>query len=369
LSRLRLLSARNVANASTEGAASRLPRRSLTLGSESSEVWGLLANELSRLTGRSDAVFSALHRPWRWTAGRPQVAQRDWEKLRANGVALPKVLRSQRSEDGATKLLLGFGLDAVEAVHMPRAVSAGRVTLCLSSQVGCALGCRFCATAQLGLRRQLRAGEIVAQVLVAMRDHGPRHPGELTLVFMGMGEPLHNLGAVLQAISVLSDERGLGLCPRRITVSTSGLLPEIERLAVHEPRPLLAVSLNATTDEQRSSLMPINRRYPLEQLRLTLRRYPLRPRERITIEYVLLRGVNDSLADARRLADFCADFPHHINLIPFNASEGSLFAAPLEPEVNQFARALLDHRPTCVTVRRSRGQDIAAACGQLASAP
>jgi 23S rRNA (adenine2503-C2)-methyltransferase len=238
----------------------------------------------------------------------------------------------------------------------------------VSSQVGCALGCDFCATGELGLTRHLTAGEIVAQVLVAVHELGPRHPGELTLVFMGMGEPLHNFENVARAVHVLTEPRGLGLAPRRITVSTAGLVPRIDALAELARRPLLAVSLNATTDALRDVLMPINRRYPLAALVSALERYPLRARERITIEYVLLAGVNDAPDDAARLADLCAGFAHQINLIPFNARPSSRYHAPTEAALDVFARALLARRPSLVTVRRSRGRDIDGACGQLVAA-
>jgi 23S rRNA (adenine2503-C2)-methyltransferase len=248
---------------------------------------------------------------------------------------------------------------------MPRAVHGGRVTLCISSQVGCAMGCTFCATASMGFGRHLLAHEIVGQVLSSVHALGPRHPGNLTLVFMGMGEPLHNLPEVARAIRVLCDPAGLGLSTRRITVSTSGLVPEIAELGRLEARPLLAISVNATSDEQRSLLMPIGRRYPLAELRAALERFPLRPRERITVEYVLLAGINDTPEDARRLATFCASFPHQINLIPFNEHRDSEFRAPSEAIVDAFARAVLGERRTVLTVRRSRGRDVGAACGQL----
>jgi 23S rRNA (adenine2503-C2)-methyltransferase len=217
----------------------------------------------------------------------------------------------------------------------------------------------------MGFGRHLSAGEIVAQVLCVVASLGPRHPSELSLVFMGMGEPLHNLAQVARAMAVLCNGRGLGLSARRITLSTSGLVPELAALTTLRERPLLAVSLNATTDEVRSQLMPIGRRYPLAQLRAALLAYPLRPRERITIEYVLLAGINDGADDARRLADFCADFPHNINLIPYNEHPRSSFRAPSDARLGDFARALLARRPSLVTVRRSRGRDVQAACGQL----
>ena len=334
-------------------------------------------------------IFAALQRPWRWGDERPNLPSRIWDELAALGTALPQIEQEQPSSDGSTKLRLRFPAgdearrslrragaalplgpvdEQAEAVHMPRAVGTGRVTLCVSSQIGCALGCTFCATGALGLRRQLSAGEIVAQVLVVMRALGPRHPGELTLVFMGMGEPLHNLPQVARAIRILALPPGLGLPLRRITVSTAGLVPQIDELSRLRERPLLAVSLNATSDELRSRLMPINRRYPLNELRAALERYPCRAKERITVEYVLLAGVNDSERDAQRLADFCAGFPHHINLIPFNAHAHAPFSAPSEATIDAFARALLARRPCVLSVRRSRGQDVQGACGQLVAA-
>jgi len=183
---------------------------------------------------------------------------------------------------------------------------------------------------------------------------------------MGMGEPLHNFTNVTRALEVLTDARGLGLSSRRITISTAGLVPRIDALASFAPRPLLAVSVNATTNELRNELMPINRRYPLEALQATLARYPCRPRERITLEYVLLAGVNDGPDDARRLSDFGRPFRHQFNLIPYNAHPSTAFRPPSEAELERFVRGLLARGPALVTVRRSRGRDIDAACGQLA---
>jgi 23S rRNA (adenine2503-C2)-methyltransferase len=307
-------------------------------------------------------AFGQIQRPWLWQAGTPALG-RDARERATRSLRPPTLLTRQTGADGATKLLVELDNgDRVEAVHMPR---AGRVTLCISSQVGCAMGCTFCATASMGFGRHLLAHEITGQVLATLHALGPRHPGDLTLVFMGMGEPLHNLKEVARAITVLCDPAGLGLSPKRITVSTSGLVPEIDELGQLTPRPLLAISVNATTDEQRSALMPIGRRYPLAQLRAALERFPLRPRERITVEYVLLAGVNDSPEDARRLANFCASFPHQINLIPFNEHHATEFRAPTEQTVAAFARAVLGERRTVLTVRRSRGRDVGAACGQL----
>jgi 23S rRNA (adenine2503-C2)-methyltransferase len=330
------------------------------------QAWGLLPEELAALgVPAAEATFERLQRPWLWHAGAPVVSRAARGLLSELGLSLPSIVERVPSSDGSCKLLLGLGTERIEAVHMPRAVGSGRVTLCISSQVGCAMGCTFCATASMGFQRQLSAGEIVAQIAAVASALGPRHPSELTLVFMGMGEPLHNLTEVSRAVRVLCHPRGLGLSPRRITISTSGLVPEIELLAQLPTRPLLAISLNATTDEVRREIMPIGRRYPLAQLAATLARFPLRPREHITVEYVLLRGVNDSDDDARRLADFCAPFSHNINLIPFNEHSLSSFRAPDESVVDRFARAVLDRRPSLLTVRRSRGRDVQAACGQL----
>ncbi|HET7545234.1 MAG TPA: 23S rRNA (adenine(2503)-C(2))-methyltransferase RlmN [Polyangiaceae bacterium] len=355
------------------------PRR---VGQDQPSAYAALPAELAALGFRNpEHAFGQLQRAWAWRAGAPLLGRDDRALAAALSLTLPRLVSQSSAEDGSTKLLFelsgpergrashateqgrsSHAADRVEAVHMPR---AGRVTLCISSQVGCAMGCTFCATASMGFGRHLLAHEIIGQVLVAMHELGPRHPGDLTLVFMGMGEPLHNLSQVARAIGVLCHPAGLGLSARRITVSTSGLVPEMAELRALEPRPLLAISVNATTDEQRAALMPIGKRYPLSELRAALERFPLRPRERITVEYVLLAGVNDSLEDARRLAQFCAGFPHQINLIPFNEHRLSEFRAPSEAVVDAFARAILAERRTVLTVRRSRGRDVGAACGQL----
>ena len=340
-------------------------RRSVSAGATS--AYAVLPADLAALGfGNPEHAFGQLQRPWAWRAGAPALGRADRASSAQLSLVPPRLLTRSSAADGSTKLLFelvsGERRDRVEAVHMPR---AGRVTLCISSQVGCAMGCTFCATASMGFGRHLLAHEIVGQVLVTMHELGPRHPGDLTLVFMGMGEPLHNLPEVAHALRVLCHPAGLGLSARRITVSTSGLVPEIGELGRLEPRPLLAISVNATTDEQRTALMPIGRRYPLAELRAALERFPVRPRERITVEYVLLAGVNDSPDDARRLANYCASFPHQINLIPFNEHRVAEFRAPAEAVVDEFARAVLNERRTVLTVRRSRGRDVGAACGQL----
>lgn len=265
--------------------------------------------------------------------------------------------------DDTRKLLFKLGADAsVEAVLIP---DPPRLTLCISSQAGCAMGCRFCATARLGLRRNLGPTGIVGQVLGAREL---LRPGERisNLVFMGMGEPLANYDAVVEAIRILMADWGLGLSGRRITVSTVGLVPALQRL-VRETPVQVAISLSATTDEQREHLMPVNRRYPLRVLFDACRTLPIAQRRRITFEYVMLDGVNDSMDDVRRLVSLLHGIRAKVNLIPFNPFSGAGFAGSPRPTIARFQAALLS-RGVHATVRESRGRDIQAACGQLALA-
>ena len=319
--------------------------------------------------GRAEHIFGMLQRPWTWLGlGAPRVSKqiREWMASRLDQ-SLPVILERSLSADGSTKVVLSLADgERIEAVHMPREVRNPRVTLCLSSQVGCAMGCTFCATGSMGLRRNLSAGEIVGQVLVLLRELGPERPHAITLVFMGMGEPLHNLDNLHKAIRILNFEQGLNISTRRITVSTSGLVSGIERLAKMTPRPWLALSLNATTDEARGRIMPVNRAWNLERLRLALSQWPLDAREKLTIEYVLIEGVNDTVADAERLADWMGELRagHNLNLIRMNAHGASAFQEPREDCVTAFANRLKE-RGCFVTVRKSRGRDIQGACGQL----
>ena len=255
----------------------------------------------------------------------------------------------------------------VESVYMPE---QDRRTLCLSTQVGCAVGCTFCLTGTMGLARNLGPGEIVDQVHRANRRlvelglfEGER---PLTnLVFMGMGEPLANYGAVKEALDLLLSPRGPNFSHRHVTVSTSGLVPAMKLLGKETPVKL-AVSLNATTDAVRDAIMPVNRRWPIAELIRACREFPARNGRRITFEYVLLHGVNDSLEDAGRLADLLRGIPAKVNLIPYNENPGLGFAAPPAERVVAFQEALAARNLT-VVVRRNRGRDISAACGQLAS--
>jgi len=252
-----------------------------------------------------------------------------------------------------------------------------KLTQCISSQVGCALDCTFCATAKLGFGRNLRAGEIVDQVYRARALLRSLPPDDRTLragadhvtnlVFMGMGEPLHNLAEVRRAIDILCDPHGMGFSARRITVSTAGLVPAIARLGESAgPRPNLAISLNATTDAVRDELMPINRKWNLSSLLAAVRAFPLERRRRVTFEYVLLAGINDSLDDARRLPELLRGIPSKVNLIPWNPHPLSPFERPSDEAVAAFQDEL-KARGLAAYVRRSRGVDIDAACGQLAA--
>ena len=240
-----------------------------------------------------------------------------------------------------------------------------RATLCVSSQVGCAMNCQFCLTAKMGLLRNLSAAEIVEQVVIARRQF----PGTWisNVVFMGMGEPLHNLDNVIAATHILCDDHGLGLSARRVTVSTSGLIPAIKRFFAESPA-RLAVSINATTDEVRDWIMPVNRKYPLADLLAALRALPLRRRERLTLEYVLLEGVTDTPEDAERLAALVAGLPCKLNLIPFNPHPGSEFRRPAPERIAAFKAALQAHHLN-TSIRTTRGDERMAACGQLGSGP
>lgn len=274
-------------------------------------------------------------------------------------LALPRVEREQTSRDGTRKLLLRLeDGERVETVLIP---DEDRLTQCVSSQAGCAMGCAFCRTGAAGLSRNLSAAEIVGQVVLGQRLAAPARV--TNVVFMGMGEPLHNLEQVAGAFRVMSSDHGLNITRRRLTVSTCGLVPAMRRLPA-EMLPSLAVSLNATTDEVRDRIMPVNRRHPLAELLGAMRELPLPARARYTVEYVLLGGVNDTLEDARRLVRLLSGLRCKVNLISYNPHEDSPFRAPEPAAVEAFQGHLLEKNFTAV-VRRSRGQDILAACGQL----
>ena len=316
------------------------------------------------------------------------------EKLAAEtSVALPTVRQRYQSSDGSVRYLLGLGDKndfttprgagqaeftevpekkkatskkpaSVEAVFMP---SEARQTICISTQAGCAVDCQFCMTAQLGLIRNLTPGEILAQVLLPLEEHKENLTPQTNVVLMGQGEPLLNFENVMAAMRILLDQSGIGLAPKHVTLSTSGIVPGIEKLAQEKVRPKLAISLNASSDAQRDLLMPINKKYPLGKLLAACRNFPRGSREYITFEYVLLGGVNDTADDARRVARLMSDLGRvKVNLIPWNP--GSLpYKEPSEASIERFHKTLLEKGIPAFT-RYSRGRDVMAACGQLSLA-
>jgi 23S rRNA (adenine2503-C2)-methyltransferase len=289
------------------------------------------------------------------------------------GASLPPIVRQHRSSDGSVRYVLDFASApganqpwhakpaTVETVFMPE---DNRQTVCISTQAGCAVDCHFCLTATLGLIRNLSAGEIVAQVLLALEENRGALKPQTNVVLMGQGEPLLNFDAVMAALRILLDPNAVALSPKHVTLSTSGIVPGIERLAQEKARPKLAISLNASCDQQRDQIMPINRKYPLAQLLEVCRRYPLRPWERLTFEYVLLGGFNDSDDDARRIVKLLAHLRCKVNLIPWNPGELP-YKEPAADRVARFRKILVD-KGMFAFVRQSRGQDVMAACGQLA---
>jgi 23S rRNA (adenine2503-C2)-methyltransferase len=277
-------------------------------------------------------------------------------------IATPIVDRRDISADGTQKFLLTLEDGTrIESVFIP---DTPNQTFCLSTQVGCAMGCGFCLTATMGLVRNLTPGEIVGQARV-LADALDLRDKTFNIVLMGMGEPLHNYDHTMDALRILTDRYGFGMHPKRITLSTVGIVPAIERLATEDVMPNLAISLHATTEDQRGSLVPINKKYGIADVLDACRRFPLARRERITFEYVLLDGVNDTPGDAHRLARLLRDLRAKVNLIPLNPAPGIPYGRPSDDRLDTFGRILADEGLT-VSVRKSRGRDIRAACGQLA---
>src|SRR5262249_27998029 len=273
----------------------------------------------------------------------------------------PTLAHREKSSDGTEKFLLRLADGQhVESVFIPDTPS---MTFCISTQVGCAMACAFCLTGKMGLVRNLTAGEIVGQVRVLVDATGMRGK-RFNIVLMGMGEPLHNYDETMKALRILADDNGLAVSPRRVTLSTVGLLPALERLAREPIMPNLAISLHAPADAIRGELVPINRKYGVNDIIAACKQFPLKRRSRITFEYVLLAGVNDAPDDAGRLAKLLAGVKSKVNLIPLNAAAGIPFERPSDAAVDRFARILAEHHLT-VSVRKSRGRDIRAACGQL----
>ncbi|GAC1626787.1 MAG: 23S rRNA (adenine(2503)-C(2))-methyltransferase RlmN [Candidatus Acidiferrum sp.] len=289
------------------------------------------------------------------------------EQLAAEAtITMPTVKQRFVSTDGSVRYLFGLAATgkaaSVEAVFMP---SDGRQTICVSTQAGCAVDCQFCMTAQLGLIRNLTAGEILAQVLLPLEEHRAKLAPRTNIVLMGQGEPLLNYEPVMAALRIMLDQKGLAIAPRHATLSTSGIVPGIERLAQEKMRPKLAISLNASSDEQRDALMPINKKYPLSALLEACKSFVKGPREYLTFEYVLLGGVNDTPEDARRVVRLLAPLKRvKVNLIPWNP--GALpYAEPSKERIEEFHRILIERGVPAFT-RYSRGRDVMAACGQLA---
>jgi 23S rRNA (adenine2503-C2)-methyltransferase len=278
-----------------------------------------------------------------------------------------KIIAAQTSMDGTRKFL--FGLEDgnnIETVLIPDEGKTGqRLTLCISTQIGCTLDCSFCLTGRMGLKRNLKANEIVDQMLSVESILKPTGQRIANIVMMGMGEPLANFHPVVEAIHRISDPRGIGFSPRRITISTAGLVPQIRMLGTLGLKVNLAISLNATTDETRNQIMgTINQKYPLKELIKACREYPLPPRRRLTFEYVLIKGVNDSPWDAQRLVKLLKGISCKVNLIPYNEHPGASFQKPSDVEVLQFQKILVEAH-IITFIRKSKGQDILAACGQL----
>jgi len=286
-------------------------------------------------------------------------------------ITIPEIKQRFASTDASIRYLFALPagedkltarLASVEAVFMP---SEGRQTICISTQAGCAVDCQFCLTAQLGLIRNLTAGEILAQVLIPLEENREHLAPQTNVVLMGQGEPLLNFDNVMAAVRILLDPEGIGISPKHVTLSTSGIVPGIERLAQESVRPKLAISLNASSDEQRDTLMPINKKYPLGVLLDVCKKYPLRNWEHLTFEYVLLGGANDSPEDARRVAKLLAPLKSvKVNLIPWNPGDLP-YREPDENRTETFRR-ILTEKDIPAFVRYSRGRDVMAACGQLA---
>ncbi|HZS54954.1 MAG TPA: 23S rRNA (adenine(2503)-C(2))-methyltransferase RlmN [Bryobacteraceae bacterium] len=332
------------------------------VGMELADLEKLLGPE--QPTYRAKQLFDALYRKQvanlSEISNLPQTLKT--QLVRKNPLGLPRPERRFDSSDGTRRYLLSLEDNrTIEAVLMPE---PGRDTICISSQVGCPVDCKFCLTALMGLERNLTAGEIVGQVLYIGRENGLKAADtRMNVVMMGMGEPLLNLENVLKATRLLTDKQGIGMSEKRITVSTSGIVPKMIELGNAEIRPKLAISLNASTEEQRRRLMPITRKYHLADLIEACRAYPLRPWEKLTFEYVLLRGVNDSDADAKRVVRLLGHLNCKVNLIALNPGPGIPFETP-DPERVASFQAIVRRVVPCF-IRKPRGRDIFAACGQL----
>jgi 23S rRNA (adenine2503-C2)-methyltransferase len=314
---------------------------------------------------RATQIFKSVYQRWILSfeemtdlprAARAELADA-WE------IRPPRIHRRFDSVDGTRRYLVPLeDGEFAESVFIPE---AHRNTICVSSQVGCALACTFCLTGKLGLKRHLTAGEIAGQVVAVQRDNLAWETRDsFNIVMMGMGEPLHNYDNVMKAIRILHDPEGMNMSMGRITLSTAGMVPALERLAGEPMIPNLAISLTGATNAKRDLLMPINRKYPIEQLIDAVRRFPLKHRQRITFEYVLLKDVTDSPEDALALARLLKGIPAKVNLIPFNEAEELPYERPSDDTIERFQNVLVAHNISAF-VRKNRGNDISAACGQL----
>ncbi|HKD64881.1 MAG TPA: 23S rRNA (adenine(2503)-C(2))-methyltransferase RlmN [Candidatus Acidoferrales bacterium] len=351
------------------------------LGKSSEELRAFLAS-LAGPAYRGAQIYHALYAERRFDfAAMTNLPAKLRERLaREAAIELPRIVRKHCSDDGTIRYVLaldGVAKDSaardsetnarllapatIETVFMPE---ENRQTICISTQAGCAVDCHFCLTATLGLIRNLTAGEIIGQVLIALEENREVLKPQTNVVLMGQGEPLLNFEPVMAALRIILDPNGLAISPKHVTLSTSGIVPGIERLAREKVRPKLAISLNASSDAQRDEVMPINRKYPIAELLEACQRYPLRPWEHLTFEYVLLGGFNDSIEDARRVMKLLRNLRVKVNLIPWNP--GDLPYAKPDPARIEAFRKILADKDVRTFVRYSRGQDVMAACGQLA---
>lgn len=360
----------------------------------SNSLLGLTSQELTALVldagqpaYRGQQLFDALYRQRIDALGQVSTLPRDYRtRLEENGwrVGLPRISQKFVSSDGTVRYLMaladgetvetvwmpegdegeaGDGSEAGDEAEGPGPASFRRATICVSSQMGCAVNCRFCFTALLGVKRNLTAGEIVGQIAAVLRDQGVQPPMQrVNIVFMGMGEPFLNYDNFIKSVQLLVE--GVGIPEVRMTVSTAGIVPRILDLGREPVRPKLAISLNASNDALRSEVMPLNRKWNLQELMAAARAFPLRPRERLTFEYVLLEGVNDAPENAREVAELVRGVRAKMNLIPLNSGAELSYRTPTEERVEEFQRILMAAGIPAF-VRRPRGRDIFAACGQL----
>jgi 23S rRNA (adenine2503-C2)-methyltransferase len=314
---------------------------------------------------RATQIFKSVYQRWADTfeamTDLPKAARTELSE--AWKIQPPAIHRRFDSIDGTRRYLVTLhDGEFAEAVFIPE---EHRNTICISSQVGCALACTFCLTGKLGFKRHLTPGEIVGQVVAAQRDNLVWETRDtFNIVLMGMGEPLHNYDNVMKAVRILHDPEGMNMSMGRITLSTAGLLPALERLAEEPTIPNLAISLTGATNAKRDVLMPINRKYPIEELLEAVRRFPLKHRQRVTFEYVLLKGVTDSPEDAKALVRLLKGIPAKVNLIPLNEAEELDYERPSDETIERFQNVLVENHVSAF-VRKNRGNDISAACGQL----